>query len=118
MSSLQFKFDIIALTETWNPDFKEHCFQAPILNGYKSYKGTTGSTLKGGCGLYISDDLKPLTRPDLNVKIKNEDIEIETYWTEIIIEKQPNRLVGVVYRHPIKQNDEKCIEIIVSSDNY
>ena len=112
VSNLQFRFDIIALTETWNPDYKEHCFQPPIINGYKPYKGTTGSTLKGGCGLYISDELKPLARPDLNIKIKDDDVELETYWTEIIIEKQPNRLVGVVYRHPTKQNNEKCTEIL------
>ena len=90
LASLEFKFDIIALSETWNPEYKE-TFQPPILPGYNSYKGTKGSSLKGGCGLYISSDLKPLARPDLNVQIKNDDCEIETYWTEIIIDKQPNR---------------------------
>ena len=115
INNLEFKFDIIALSETWNPDYKEHAFQAPIINGYKPYKGTTGSSLKGGCGMYISDDLKPLARPDLNVKIKNDNMEIETYWTEIIIDKQPNRLIGVVYRHPCKTNDEKCLEILSST---
>ena len=39
-------------------------------------------------------------------------MEIETYWTEIKIDKQPNRLVGVVYRHPTKTNDEKCIDVL------
>ena len=112
LANLEFKFDIIALSETWNPDYKEHTFQPPIINGYKPYKGTTGSSLKGGCGMYINEDLKPLARPDLNVKIKNDDFEIETYWTEIIIDKQPNRLIGVVYRHPVKINDTKCIEIL------
>jgi hypothetical protein len=117
LNNLQFKFDIIALTETWNPDYKEHCFQAPILNGYKPYKGTTGTTLKGGCGVYISEDLKPLARPDLNVKIKNDELEVETYWTEIIVDKKPNRLIGVVYRHPTKQNDEKFIQILSNTLN-
>ena len=74
-----------------------------------------GSSLKGGSGMYINDDLKPLARPDLNVKIKNDDMEIETYWTEIIIEKQPNRLIGVIYIHPCKTNDVKCLEILSST---
>ena len=71
--------------------------------------GTTGSTLKGGCGVYINSDLKPLPRNDLNIKIKTDDYEVETYWTEIILDKQPNRLICVVYRHPIKNNDTKTV---------
>ena len=110
LATLEHKFDVVAVTETWNPDYKKHTFQPPIINGYKPYKGTTGSSLKGGCGVYIRDDLKPLPRTDLNVKVKSDDTELETYWTEIIIDKQPNRLIGVVY--PTKRNDEKCIEIL------
>ena len=45
LANLEFKFDIIALSETWNPDYKEHSFNPPIIDGYKPYKGTTGSTL-------------------------------------------------------------------------
>ena len=108
----EFKFDIIALTETWNPDYKEHTFQPPILTGYKPFKGTPGSSLKGGCGIYVNDTLKPLARPDLNIKLKDDDCELETYWTEIIMENQPNRLIGVVYRHPSRKNDKKTIELL------
>ena len=62
--------------------------------------------------MYINEDLKPLSRPDLNMKIKDDDCEIESYWTEILIENQPNRLIGVFYRHPTKNNDTKSIELI------
>ena len=112
LATHEFKFDIIALTETWNPDYKVHTFQPPIIPGYKPYKGTTGSSLKGGCGVYVSDELKPLARPDLNIKIKDDDCELETYWIEIILEDQPNRLIGVIYRHPTKRNDKKSIKLL------
>ena len=112
LATHEFKFDIIALSETWNPDYKVHTFQPPILPGYKPYKGNTGTSLKGGCGLYISDELKPLARPDLNIRIKDEDCELETCWTEIILENQPNRLIGVIYRHPSKKNDKKSIKLL------
>ena len=46
------------------------------------------------------------------MKIKDENCEFETYWTEIIIDNQSSRLIGVIYRHPSKQNDEKCIEFL------
>jgi len=115
LAGLEFKFDIIALTETWNPDYKNHAFMPPIINGYSKYMGTTGSSLKGGCGMYINSDLKPLPRNDLNIKIKDDDCEIETYWSEIILDKQPNRLICVVYRHPIKNKDTKTVELLNST---
>ena len=114
LTNLEFKFDVIALSETWNPDYKAHTFSPPILDGYHKYAGSTGTTLKGGCGLYINKDLKPLPRKDLNVKIKDSERGIETSWFEIINEKQPNRLIGVVYRHPNKK-DKKSIEILNST---
>ena len=46
--------------------------------------------------------LKTLHRKDLNIKIKENNFEIETCWYDIILEKQPNRLIGVVSRHPQK----------------
>ena len=46
------QFDVIALSETWNPESKI-TFMPGILNGYHEYKGTPGQTIKGGCGLYI-----------------------------------------------------------------
>ena len=112
LASLEFKFDVVALSETWNPEHKKHSFCPPILPGYNKYKGTTGSSMKGGCGMYINSELKPLPRPDLNIKVKEVDIELETYWTEIILDKQPNRLIGVIYRHPTKINNDKCIDFM------
>ena len=106
---LKFKFDVIAVTETWNPEDKKHKFTPPIFDGYSPYIGTTGSTLKGGCGFYVNSDLKYQPRKDLKIKIKETTCEVETFWIEIIIEKQPNILICVTYRHP-KKDDKQTTE--------
>ena len=104
MIDLGFKFDVIAVTETWNSEEKKHKFAPPIFEGYSPYFGTTGSTLKGGCGFYVHSDVKYQPRKDLNMKIKQLTCEVETNWIEIIIEKQPNILICVAYRHPKKDD--------------
>ena len=48
--------------------------------------------------------MKYQPRKDLNIKIKQSTCEIETYWIEVIIERQPNILICVVYRHPKKDD--------------
>ena len=106
---LKFKFDIIAVTESWNPEDKKYKFSPPIFEGYSPYTGTTGSSLKGGCGFYINSDLKFQPRKDLNTKIKDLTCEVESCWIEIIIDKQPNILICVLYRHP-RKNDVGCLQ--------
>ena len=43
LHELEFKFDVISLTETWNPEQKIHNFNPKILDGYNEYIGTTGT---------------------------------------------------------------------------
>ena len=50
--SLDFKFDIIGLTETWNPKTKCN-FSPGLLLGYQPYFGTAGKSIKSGSGFYI-----------------------------------------------------------------
>ena len=106
LTDLEFKFDVVGVTETWNPEEKKHKFSPPIIDGYSPYLGLTGSSLKGGCGVYINSDLNYHLRKDLYIKIKTLECEIETFWIELIIDKQPNRLIGVVYRHPKKKDTQ------------
>ena len=49
-----------------------------------------------------------------NGVVKETDFEIETCLYEIIFDKQPNRLIGVIYRHP-SRNDMKSVEHIKST---
>ena len=106
LTDLSYDFKVIALTETWNPEKSKDRFTAKQLPGYHEYYGTTGSSSKGGCGFYIKDSLTSLPREDLDFKITENGQETETCWVELINTKSVNTLVGTVYRHPSKNNDQ------------
>ena len=97
---LDFDFDIIALSETWNPENRKHRFSPKIMENYHPYKGTTGTTSKSGTGIYIHKELNSLPRPDLEFKLFKEDEEFESYWIELINDESPNVIIGSIYRHP------------------
>ena len=94
--SLDFNFDLIYLTETWNPKFKTN-FSPGVLSGYQPYYGSPGKTIKSGCGFYISEKLKFLPRTDLDVSFSDDHEEFQTTWIEIINQSLPNAVVGVCY---------------------
>ena len=104
--SLDFNFDLICLTETWNPKFKTN-FSPGVLLGYQPYYGSPGKTIKSGCGFYISEKLNILPRTDLDVSFSDDHEEFQTTWIEIINQSLPNAVVGVCYRHPQKQKHDK-----------
>ena len=104
MHDLDFSFDIIALSETWNPETSKQSFSPKKLDGYLDYMGTTGSSQNGGCGLYVKDTFTPIPRSDLEFKINDFGCETENCWIELINEKSTNILIGVFYRHPSKSN--------------
>ena len=75
------------------------------VEGYNSFTGTTGTTLKSGAGMYISNDINPLPSKDLDFKFYDEKEEYESCWIEIVNNKKnPNTIVGVIYRHPSESN--------------
>ena len=104
LHDMDFPFDIIALSETWNPENNKNKFSPKRLEGYLEYHGTTSQSRKGGCGFYIKNSFTPITRKDLEFQIKDPGCETETCWIELINEKGPNTLVGVFYRHPSRDN--------------
>ena len=101
---MEFKFDVLSLSETWNPEHKKQTFIPPIIEGYHNYIGTNGLSAKGGCGFYINDSLNSIPRKDLNIKLKDDNNEFESCWVEIINDKEPNILLGVFYSHPNKKD--------------
>ena len=112
LADLDFHFDVIACTETWNPEDKKHLFTPGILDGYHRYEGITGSSLKGGCGFYIKDSLCYIPRPDLDTKQTDGlKCESEAKWIEVINKKGVNIIIGVNYRHP-RKNDTVYIQYL------
>ena len=90
-------FDVISLSETWNPELKKHLFSAKHLDSYHAYIGSKGSTNKSGDGLYIHKQHNPIPRPDLAFKhYEKEDEEYESIWIEIISENNPNIIISSI----------------------
>ena len=104
LHDLDHSFDIIALSETWNPEKSKDSFSAKRIDGYLEYHGVTGSSLKGGCGFYVKDNFTPIPRKDLEFKISDYGSETENCWIELVNSSGPNVLVGVFYRHPSRNS--------------
>ena len=66
--------------------------------------GTTGTTAKGGCGFYANKVLNYIEKKDLNFKFKANDEECKSFCVELLNLNSPNTLLGVIYRHPSKND--------------
>lgn len=107
INDIDFQFDIIALTETWNDENKKHLFQPGVLDNYYSYEGITGNSSKGGCGFYINKSITCIPRNDLDKRFKDNKNEFECKWIEIVNDKMnKNMIIGVNYRHPRNSDTE------------
>ena len=112
LTDLAWNFDVIALTETWNDEKNKANFSPKSLPGFHPYSGITGSSLKGGCGFYIKNDITTIPRNDLEFKITKSDEQTESHWIEIVSERGPNTLVGVLYRHPSSKYEDFITNLI------
>ena len=104
LCNLDYRFDILALTETWHTKQNNACISQLRLEGYHDYQGLTGNSLKGGCGLFLADHLSFLRRDDLSKASKDKNCEFESLWIEINNPKRKNTLIGVAYKHPCKDS--------------
>ena len=111
-TSLEHKFDIIALSETWITSNNESSTENLTLPGYQKYIGTSGKSMKGGCGFFVSEELSFNTREDLNTSHSDNNSEFEANWIEIKSQSNKNFLIAVVYRHPKKRNDVEFLEYL------
>ena len=97
LAMLNFKFDVIGITETKIkkdivPDYDMS------IKGYQHYFTPTESN-KGGVILYIAEQHNCKPRTDLDA-ISYKTYELESVFTEIIIPNIRNILLGCMYRHP------------------
>ena len=97
LNMLNYKFDIIALTETkiiknCKPKFNIN------LEGYKTYFMPTEAD-KGGTLIYISETIKSKRRLDLEALLYKSE-KLESTFIEIINPNHKNMLIGCIYRHP------------------
>ena len=70
MYQLNFKFDIIFLTETRISKKSSSAFNPGKINGYSKYIEQLGTTRNSGCGFYVSNHLKFHLRKDLKFHLK------------------------------------------------
>ena len=97
LNILDFKFDVIGISETKIkkgiiPDYKV------TIDGYQQYSTPTESD-KGGVILYISKKYFCKPRKDLD-KILYKSYALESIFVEIILTNKKNILLGCIYRHP------------------
>ena len=97
LSMLNYKFDIIGITET-----KIMKNKVPIvdinINEYKKFDTSTESE-KGGVILYVNNDLVSNERKDLDNLIY-KSFQLESVFVEIINKNGKNIICGCIYRHP------------------
>ena len=84
------KFDIISLTDTWTPETK--IIDSNHLIGYQKYVSQPGTTMKSGCGFYISDNINFILRKYLDKHFYNQSNEFKCKH-EVINKHKPNSII-------------------------
>ena len=93
LHSVNHKPDILAITET---RLSTRTVTNVDIPNYDFYH-TNSLTQAGGSGLYVSNNLNAIHRPDLKFSIPL----VESSWCETISGNgRPNIIVGCIYRHP------------------
>ena len=100
LNELDFSFDFVGLTETWDDTTKNTSFLPETLSGYQPFESTPGTSQNSGCGLYVKEGIHFSKRDDLSCCYYDNKCEFQTMFVEIHNTKSRNLLVGVVYRHP------------------
>ena len=104
ITNLEYNFDIIAVSETWHTIKNDTYIKKLKMKGFHDYVGLKGSSMKGGCGFSIGDNLSFLPRDDITKSLNETNCEFEAIWLEILNKAGKNILIGAVYNHPRKDS--------------
>ncbi len=98
LSQIEFRFDIIVLSEIWSYNIE---FFENLLDEYTFYYELPANSNIGGIGIFIKKTFDCTIRNDLTLKTDDESdkLEVESIWLEVSI-KNRIFLVGGIYRHP------------------
>ena len=97
LNMLDFKFDVIGITETKLSKNSPPKFDIN-LTGYKCFHVDTEAA-KGGSLIYVSDTIDSKERHDLQSLLYKSEV-LESTFIEINNPRKKNILVGCIYRHP------------------
>ena len=92
-------FDVIGLSELWEPENKKNNEKVYSLPGYHDLQLLKGRTQNSGCGIFVKDDIRYKVREDLNCSYYSEKEEFQIFFTELFLESE-NLIVCTAYRHP------------------
>ncbi len=57
-----------------------------------------GTSLKGGCGFFVADNLTLSIRSDFNKTYQDPRCEFKAFWIEVENKTKANSIFGVVYK--------------------
>ena len=98
---LNFKFDIITISETKIQESTQPTFDVTLQN-YNLYKTSTEST-SGATLIYVSKKLNSKIRNDIKIY---KPKELESTFIEITNPRKKITLIGCIYKHPGMSVDE------------
>ena len=96
LKQINYDFDFICLSESKIMNGCEPKVDISIAN-YQNPVGTSTEASKGGVLIYAKQGINFKPREDLTLY---KPKELESFFVEVIIEKQKNDIVGIIYRHP------------------
>lgn len=125
LNTLNFDFQVIALTETGKNNVENN---AVLFNEYSLYHDPPVAKC-GGAGLLVHEDVTVVKeRPDLkleNTQTSDSKYQVENTWLELKLPHvHKHAIVGVIYRHPngkietFNKQFEKTLEKISKEDKY